>query len=218
MANRRPRPVPDRPNRYSLRRPTAPPTARPVPFLLLSNDRRYDTEARLASTVSPDAPMTDYPNSTSIRLCAATGRPLRPGDRYYGVLALDGSRFIRQEYSTEGWAGPPQGAFGHWAGRVPTSLDAQRRPPIDDEMLVDCFQRLDGAAEPEKLNFRYVVALLLMRRKRFKFDDVMKDASGESLVVRDTRSGVKHTVVDPGLTEEQMKGAQDEVFQVLGWN
>jgi hypothetical protein len=185
--------------------------------LLLSNDRRYDREARLASIASPDAPMTDYPNATSLRVCAATGRPLRPGDRYYGVLALDGSRLTRQEFSTEAWTGPPHGAFGHWVGRVPTSADG-RRPPIDDEMLVDCFQRLEDAAEPEKLNFRYVVALLLMRRKRFKFDDVVKDGGGENLVVRDTRSGAQYSVRDPGLAEEQMKTVQDEVFQVLGWN
>jgi hypothetical protein len=185
--------------------------------LLLSNDRRYDREAQLASIASPDAPMTEYPNPSSLRYCAATGRPLRPGDRYYGVLALDGSRLTRQEFSADAWTGPPHGAFGHWIGRVPVSADG-RRPPIDDEMLVDCFQRLEDAAEPEKLNFRYVVALLLMRRKRFKFDDVVKDGGGENLVVRDTRSGAQYSVRDPGLAEEQMKTVQDEVFQVLGWN
>jgi hypothetical protein len=162
--------------------------------------------------------MADYPNPSSTRLCATTGRPLKPGERYFGVLALDGSRFVRQDFSIEGWAGPPVGAFGHWAGRVPASADGHRRPPIDDDMLVECFQRLDGETAPEKLNFRYVVALLLMRRKRFKFDDVTKEAAGEKLVVRDTRSGAKHTVADPGLTEEQMTAVQAEVFQVLGWN
>lgn len=162
--------------------------------------------------------MTDYPNSTAIRMCAATGRPLRPGERYHGVLAIDGSRFIRSEFSMEAWSGPPAGAFGHWMGRVPTTGDVQRRMPIDDDMLVECFHRLDGATEIEKLNFRYVVGLLLMRRKRFKFDDVVKSDDGESLILRDVRTNVKHTVRDPGLTEEQMNAVQSEVFQVLGWS
>src|SRR5262249_44296897 len=142
--------------------------------------------------------MVDYPNPSSIRTCAATGKPLRPGDRYYGVLALDGARFVRQEFCADGWSGPPAGALGHWAGRVPQLADSQRRPPIDDEMLIECFARLDGAAEPEKRNFRYVVALLLMRRKRFKFEDVVKDAGTESLLVHDVRTNQRHTVIDPG--------------------
>jgi hypothetical protein len=162
--------------------------------------------------------MTDYPNSTAIRTCAATGRALRPGERYHGVLAVDGSKLVRSEFSLEAWNGPPAGAFGHWMGRVPTGGDPQRRMPIDDDMLVECFHRLDGAAEPEKLNFRYVVGLLLMRRKRFKFDDVVKNDDGESLILRDVRTNVKHTVRDPGLTEEQMNAVQTEVFQVLGWS
>jgi len=57
-----------------------------------------------------------------------------------------------------------------------------------------------------------------MRRKRFKFDDVTKSEAGESLVLRDTRTGNRLTVIDPGLNDEQMKTVQDEVFQVLGWN
>jgi hypothetical protein len=101
---------------------------------------------------------------------------------------------------------------------VPTTGDANRRPPIDDDMLMECFQRLDGATEPAKLNFRYVVALLLMRRKRFKFEDSKKDADGDTLLVRDSRTGARHTVADPGLTEEQMSAVQSEVYQMLGWN
>ena len=112
--------------------------------------------------------ISDYPNQAAFRTCAATGRPLRPGERYFGVLALDGSKFVRRDFSPEGWAGPPPDAFGHWAGRVPASAEAHR--PIDDDLLVECFERLDGALESEKLNFRYVVALLLMRRKRLKFE------------------------------------------------
>jgi hypothetical protein len=56
-----------------------------------------------------------------------------------------------------------------------------------------------------------------MRRKRFKFEDVTKDATGETLTVRCTRTGERYAVTDPGLTEEAMAAVQAEVFQVLGW-
>jgi hypothetical protein len=161
--------------------------------------------------------MTDYQIQAPTRRCAVTGRELRPGEKYYSALLDDGSAFVRRDYGPNAWAGPPAGAIGFWAGRVPADGEAARRPPIDDELLVECFQRLDGAAEPAKVHFRYVVALLLMRRKRFKFEDVHKDAAGETLTLRDTRTGDRYAVADPGLTEEAMAAVQDEVFRVLGW-
>jgi hypothetical protein len=161
--------------------------------------------------------MTDYQIQAPTRRCAVTGRELRPGEKYFSALLDEAGRFARHDYGPESWSGPPPGAVAHWAGRVPTGGEAARRPPIDDELLVECFQRLDGATEPARVHFRYVVALLLMRRKRFKFEDVHKDATGETLTLRDTRSGERYHVTDPGLTEDAMAAVQDEVFQVLGW-
>ena len=161
--------------------------------------------------------MTDYQIQAPTRRCAATGRELKAGQRYRAVLIDEGARFVRQDYAEEAWPGPPANAFSHWTGRVAADGDAHRLPPIDDELLVECFHRLDGASDPAKVHFRYVVALLLMRRKRFKFEDVTKDAAGETLTVRCTRTGERYAVTDPGLTAEAMAAVQDEVFQVLGW-
>ena len=162
--------------------------------------------------------MTDYqiPKATT-RRCAATGRELRPGERYHSALCADGGKLVRHDFAADAWAGPPPGAIGHWTGRVPAADEAARRPPVDDELLAECFHRLDGSAEPAQVHFRYVVALLLMRRKRFKFEDVTKGAAGEALWLRDTRTGDRFAVADPGLTDEAMAAVQDEVFQVLGW-
>ena len=161
--------------------------------------------------------MIDYQIQPNTRRCAATGRELRPGEKYHAVLLDAGGRFVRHDYAPDAWAGPPPGALAHWSGRVPQDGEAARRPPIDDELLAECFHRLDGATEPARVHFRYVVALLLMRRRRFKFEDVHKDAAGETLTLRDTRTGERYAVADPGLTDEAMAAVQDEVFQVLGW-
>ena len=92
-----------------------------------------------------------------------------------------------------------------------------RRLRIDDDLLFDCFQRLESQIEPDRVNFRYVVALLLMRRKRFKFEDARKRGDRDSLVIRDAKSGRRHEVEDPQLTDPEMDAVRDEVFRVLGW-
>jgi len=162
--------------------------------------------------------MIDYQLSkATTHRCAVTGRELRPGDKYFAVLSDEAGRFVRRDYSPDAWSGPPPASLAFWTGRIPKGDEAARRPPIDDELLVECFQRLDGATEPNQVHFRYVLGLLLMRRKRFKFEDIQKDAAGETLTLRDTRTGERHAVVDPSLTEDAMAAVQDEVFQVLGW-
>jgi hypothetical protein len=160
--------------------------------------------------------MTEYQIQANTRRCAATGRELRPGERYFSVLLEEQGKFVRRDYSGEAWQGPPPQAFSFWAGRIPAD-EGNRRPPIDDEMLVECFGRLEGQTDPARVNFRYVIALLLLRRKRFKFEEARMEGGQEVLSLRCVRTRALHRVVNPRLTEEEMTAVQDEVFKVLGW-
>ncbi len=160
--------------------------------------------------------MMDYRIQPNTRRCAATGRELRPGEKFFSALIEEGDHFLRQDFSGEGWQGPPQGAFGFWAGLVPSG-DDRHKPRFDDDLLFDCFQRLEGRDDPGRVNFRYVVALLLLRRKRFKFEQTVKDGDQEKICLRCTRSGESFQVVNPRLNPEEMNQVREEVFKVLGW-
>ncbi len=160
--------------------------------------------------------MTDYQIQASTRRCAATGQELRPGERYYSVLIDDGLTLTRKDYSVTAWRGPPEGAFSFWQGRLPAG-SSSRRPSIDDDLLLDCFTRLEGELEPGKRNFRFVLGLLLVRRKRMRLEDTRKEGGQEVLILRDSRTGARHQVVDPGLPDDELEAVQDEVFGLLGW-
>lgn len=161
-------------------------------------------------------PVTDYQIQANTRRCALTGRELPPGEKFYTALFDEGGRFVRRDYGGEAWRGAPEGAFSFWSGKVPPP-DASRRPRIDDDLLMDCFQRLEGHAEADRIRFRYVVALLLMRRKRFKFEEARTVAGEEMLTLRCSRTRAVHEVVNPRMTETDMASVQEEVFQALGW-
>jgi hypothetical protein len=158
----------------------------------------------------------EYQIQANTRRCAATGRELRPGEKCYTVLLDESGRFLRQDYGLEVWQGPPANAFGFWLGLIPRD-EANRRPRIDDDLLLDCFQRLEGDTEPSRINFRYIVALLLMRRKRLKFEEARAADGREVLVLRCVRTRAVHEVLNPGLTDEELAAVQEEVFKVLGW-
>ena len=78
--------------------------------------------------------------------------------------------------------------------------------------------RLEGQLEPNKVNFRYVVALLLIRRKRFRFEQTVTEAGEEKMMLTAVKGGEKYIVTNPRLTDEAMTQVQEEVFNVLGWN
>jgi hypothetical protein len=161
--------------------------------------------------------MTQYDITAPARVCAATGRELKPGERVVSVLTDEGGTLVRQDYSPEGWSGPPANAVAHWQAKLSIG-NAPRRPTVNEPLLFDCFDHLAGHTEPNKVHFRYVVALLLMRRKKLKFEDVKRLADGnEVLVLRDTRGGKRVEVPDPRLSEAEIEAVQTEVFRVLGW-
>jgi hypothetical protein len=152
------------------------------------------------------------------RTCAQTGQHLEVGERFYGVLLEENGRFVRKDYSANAWNGPPANAIAYWSGRIPAT-DRPKKPTFNDELLWDCFDHLATATEPNRLSFRYVVALLLMRRKRLKFEDARRGSDDQDvLVVRDSRTGARIEIVDPRLREDEIEAVQQEVFHVLGWD
>ncbi len=80
--------------------------------------------------------MTDYQIQQNTRRCTISGRELKPGERFFSVLLLEGGTFVRNDYAADAWQGPPEGAFSFWAGRVPTG-EQPKRLRIDDDLLVD---------------------------------------------------------------------------------
>lgn len=160
---------------------------------------------------------TDFQIQGPTRVCAATGRELRTGETYHATLSDEAGKFVRKDFAKEAWSGTPTGTIASWTGRVPAS-HAPKKPKFNDELLLDCFNHLAENEEPSRVHFRYVVALLLMRRKRLKFEDIRQaDDGSQVLLVRDAKGGARHTIADPRLTETEITAVQDEIFQVLGW-
>ena len=161
--------------------------------------------------------MSNYQVQGPSRQCAETGRLLKPGDAFCTALIDDAGQFVRRDYAREAWKEPPAGTIAWWAGRIPEAGTAPK-PTINDALLVDCLEHLTDTVEPDRLNFRYVVALLLMRRKRLRFDDLKKTGDREVMILRDMKTNRRHEVLDPKLSDEAMETVRQEVFKVLGWD
>jgi hypothetical protein len=117
--------------------------------------------------------------------CAFTGRKLEPGEAYVATLVeVDeqptesagagsggGLGLRRLDVSMEAWqAGSrPEREFSHWRSRVPEP-NQKKRLFVDDEVLVNLFRRLADADQAQRVAFRFVVALILMRKKLLRYE------------------------------------------------
>lgn len=155
-----------------------------------------------------------YPLASAHRVCARTGKVLQPGEKHMVVLLNKDESLAREEISLEAWKDPGQDAFAWWQTSVP-DRQASTRLIIDDGLVYDCFTRLESDEEPGKVNFRYVLALWLLRKRKLKFEDVHKENSQDWLLLREPRNKKLHRVRDPHLNEDAIVQVQQEVEAML---
>jgi len=84
--------------------------------------------------------------------CWAEGRR-PPTDSNTSAAALDGGGVM----------------FSHWKTIIPVP-EQKKRLLVEDSVLVDLFQRMDGRTDPREIRFRFVLALILMRKRLLKYE------------------------------------------------
>lgn len=122
----------------------------------------------------------DYDIQRFTRHCAATGRELGPGEEFYSVLVAEGSQTKRMDFSAGSWQGPPSGALGWWKSQVP-GQNARRAGWAPNDVMLGYFE--DLAEKPHEQDKRYVLALLLVRRRVMRHEDTETDDAGREVMV-----------------------------------
>ncbi len=157
--------------------------------------------------------MLDFDIQRCTRRCAATDRELRPGEVIYSVLVPEGSQVVRLDYSEEGWQGPPENTIGFWKFQLPDP-DANKVNWAPNEVMLDYFLRLEN--DEAKRDVRFVLALLLMRRRVLRLDDAAdRTAQQEVMILHCPRNDNEYRVPVASPSGERVKEIQDELAQLL---
>lgn len=162
--------------------------------------------------------MVNYDVPRCSKVCASTNRELKPGERFHSVLMVEGGEIKRLDYSQDGWEGPPVGdsvdVIGHWKSRLPSPNETKAKLAPND-ILLNLFDQL--VDEPDKREMRYVLVLLLIRRRIFRLEKEETDAaSGRKTmtVYCPKREATYHVPVDDP-TEEQIERMQETLTSLL---
>lgn len=157
--------------------------------------------------------MFEYDIKRFNRRCAQTDVEFKPGDVYYSVLLEDGDDYVRKDFSSQAWQGPPAEAIGWWRCQV-AAPQTQRVYWAPAAVLLDLFSRM--LEQPEKGEQSYLMALALVRRRWMQVIEHRQDPQGHrEMVVQWSRNKQKFTVPVCEPSAERIPQLQQELCEQL---
>jgi hypothetical protein len=157
--------------------------------------------------------MLDFDIQRCSRRCAATEREFVPGEECFSALVPEGSAVVRKDFSAAAWQGPPENALGWWKTTV-VDANAGRMSWAPNDVMLHYFERL--LEDPTAEDARYVLALLLVRRRVLRVEGHEKDAQGrEVIVLHCGRNEAQYRVAEVMPTPERAAAIQQQLSELL---
>jgi len=137
------------------------------------------------------------------------------------MVHIEGEQIERHDGCQACW---DKGAFGPsqdehspnrfwWSTRH--QAQAHKTVSMDMDALQRLFFELEGREEVALREMRYVLCLLLMRKKRVKLERILRGDEGESFIVRRPRSDERYTVEVFDFTPEQMAEIRERLQAIF---
>lgn len=148
--------------------------------------------------------------------CAVSGRPFEKGERVYSALYWRDGQYSRVDLCAEAWNARNENIepLSAWqADFVPPP------PPVPEALKKDdaesLLRRLVAENEMGTRNARYILALMLERKKVLRQVERQRQEGVSILVYEHLPSGEVWLIEDPGLKLGELKAVQDEVAALL---
>jgi hypothetical protein len=150
--------------------------------------------------------------------CSVTGIPFEAGQYFHTLLFDDKTVLRREDLSEESFkqraSDAPQ-PFSHWRSKF------EPAPPKAPEALgkqtaEDLLRKYMADPNPGLANVRYILALMLERKRHLKEIEVRKNEDGSlTRIYQHGKSGEVFVIPDPGLKLSQVAEVQSEVADLL---
>jgi hypothetical protein len=160
--------------------------------------------------------MIDYDIQRCTRRCAATDRELNVGELCYSALVAEGAAVVRRDFSAQGWQSPPENTIGWWKTTI-VDPHAGRMHWAPNDVMLHYFERLHE--DPAADDARYVLALLLVRRRVLRVEGHEPDAAGrETIVLYCSRNENTYRVPEVVPSPERAAEIQQQLSALLQTN
>ena len=155
--------------------------------------------------------------------CCYTGEPFADGDQFYTCIFIDpeSDGYIRRDYAITHWAlirkNLDPAPYSFWKSTYEAPATEEKSDAIEAHSAEATLRRMIDADEPGTENARYILALMLERKKTLRPMDEKEEPSGRKLIFYEHRqTGEVFIVADPQLRLEDVENVQREVAALLG--
>jgi len=158
--------------------------------------------------------MDEWEITRPLGQCCGSGRQIAPNEEYFAALVEADSGLERRDFCAEYWQNNTPQVYCYWKSKLPDP-EHKKQLFVDDDMLMAFFERLEQESEQEKLNFRFVIMLVLMRKRRLKYDSTISRDGAEIWKLRVVGADQYVEVVNPHLDEQQIQALSSQIGEIL---
>jgi hypothetical protein len=147
--------------------------------------------------------------------CAVTGRKIEPGEKFFAAIRDTPEGIGRVDVAPEAWEAFDRSKLLAFWQTVMPHHEEKKKVFVDDEVLCTLFERLADASEPVKVNFRFVLGLILMRKRLIVYEDARREDGRDVWVVRMKGKDERLLLTDPKLDEQQVTEVSQQLGEIL---
>ena len=147
--------------------------------------------------------------------CAVCGADIPPGDKFVAAIRETPTGLERLDINPDCWETFDRAnLLGFWQTVMPRP-EEKKKLFVDDQVLCELFERLSDVTEPAKVNFRFVLGLILMRKRLIVYETTRHDEGKDVWVVRLKGKDQRLDLTDPKLNEQEMTEVSQQLSQIL---
>jgi len=147
-------------------------------------------------------------------LCGACQRPFQDGETLYSLLHLAAEPLRREDHCERCFV-DPGASEGMLFWRTHHVADGSRRLAVDFDAIEELFIALESRKEIRSMELRYLLALLLLRKKRLKLVGVRRGDGGETMCVRRPRRTEEFEVAVFELDGERATALKSDLARIF---
>jgi hypothetical protein len=150
------------------------------------------------------------------RHCARTQEKFEDGATIFTLLFRERVGFRREDISEKAWLEIKESIapFSFWKSKFQAAPPAAPEA-MPKESVEELLRRLVSDDLPEHLNMRYVLAILLERKRILKQVDTRETPEARVLVYEHVKTGEAFIIQDPRLRLDQLDSVQQEIYTLL---
>lgn len=152
--------------------------------------------------------------------CALTEVKFKDQEEFYTAIFPDpeSSAYLRMDFSLDAWESRPEEydkPFSFWKSTYEPPVTEDQAEVVTKESAEELLSRLIEEDQEHTENARYILAVMLERKKLLRETDKQQTQNGILRIYEHRKSGEVYIILDPNIPLSEIEQVQIEVSELL---